>query len=779
MGKIRRLLATATIAIIIVSLLTLGFLLERMRFGIPSPPVTVYHTSPGLNNSSRVPRFEVFELTFIQSVDYGGQNNFFDINIRVTFTAPISRKQTIVGGFYYDTLADGSSLWKVRFAPSEVGTWTYNYTFTHTPTRSRASGGGSFDVISSLNRGFLRPNPLNPYRWEFADGQPFVPIGTNDCISLNDLKMMDGGDRNGSFLGGLRTDECFKTFSEAGFNMFRFSQANCGPNLANSQLDTFDKDVAMYFDWLMQQLRAYNFRIFYGFFGYLLPDNPTTPPTGEVLRFIDYSINRWGAYVDIWELQNERTASDAWIRAVAQHLRANDPYAHPITTSWQRPDIGEIEVNAPHWYAHENELQSDLVTANKADSWKQFGKPVIVGEQGNSGPQGEFSNWLPDSALRMRIRCWTAFFEEISFLFWDTSWATNGHGGGAANIYLGPEERQYIQVLQWFSNMVIRPDTKTSSVGVSDGSLMRAYSLSSSDGVAVYAHHYGDHISKVIGEAITIDIPIAGQGYWIDPSSGQNLAILSISKGLNTLTVPDFTIDVAFFSTATPNLNTPPIAIVKIDNPQADGDLDDDGLTDYGPSGLPFGIPPLTLNFDAKASYDLDGGALSYLWHFGDGSADEAEPLPKVTHTYAAGTYLTTLTVIDDEGYTASQSFVVRATGDPNPNINNAPSLNRLRDIIVREGEMVLLTPSASDSELERSNIGSRLVKDNLTYSVSGLPAGASFGQRGADWSKQFWWVPSFSQSGVYTVEFKVQDDKGVSAVSQKVTITVLDAPQM
>jgi len=561
-------------------------------------------------------------------------------------------------------------------------------------------------------------------------------------------------------------------YSEAGFNMFRFSQANCGPNLANPQLDTYDKDVAMYFDWLMQTARAYDFRIFYGLFGYLLPNDPKTPPPSEVLRFVEYSVNRWGAYVDIWELQNERKASDEWITTVAKYIREKDPYKHPITTSWQRPDLDVIEINAPHWYQHENELESDLVTAKKADDWKAFGKPVIVGEQGNSGPKGEYSNWLPDSALRMRIRCWTAFFKEISILFWDTSWATNGHGGGAANIYLGPEERQYIHILQWFSNLVIRPDTVMSNVEVSNSSIMRAYSLTSSDGVAIYIHHYTDHKNVVSGETVTINIPVKGLGYWIDPASGQILGNVTVSRGLNTLSIPDFTVDIAFFSTAASPLKTPPIAIVSIENPQADGDLDNDGLLDFGPTGLPFGTPPLTLHFNASSSYDLDGGKVSYLWHFGDGSPDETGPI--VTHTYAAGNYLTTLTVIDDEGDTASHSLVVRAAGDPEPNVNNAPLLNQIRkEITVREGELVLITPFAIDKELNES----RYVNDVIIYNVTGLPEGASFGKRGATWSKQFWWIPSFTQSGVYKVKFLVQDDDGASAVPQEVTITVLDVP--
>jgi len=163
-------------------LLISGLRFEHVSHGVssPLPPVTVYHTSPGLNNASEVPCFGVFELTFVQQKDYGGQKNFFDVDIEVTFTAPISGKKTTIGGFYYDTLPDGSSLWKARFAPSEVGVWTYTYTFTHVPTGSQASGNGSFEVVPSTNPEFLRQNPKNPFRWKFDNDSLFVPIGLND-----------------------------------------------------------------------------------------------------------------------------------------------------------------------------------------------------------------------------------------------------------------------------------------------------------------------------------------------------------------------------------------------------------------------------------------------------------------------------------------------------------------------------------------------------------------------------------------------------------------------
>jgi hypothetical protein len=723
--------------------------------------VKVYHTSPGMKDSNEVLNSGIFELTFAQQADYGGQKNFSDIDIQVTFNAP-SGKNTTIGGFYYDTLANKLSLWKARFVPQELGTWTYSYTFVHPPTGKKASGSGTFESISSAIPGFLRPNPLNPFRWQFDNGQPFVPLGFNDCQGANDFSSLEGGDAR-SFWGGVSLDQYLGAYENSGFNMFRFSQENCSPRLADASFRNYDKDTAVFFDWFMQQLRNHNFRIFYGLFGNLIPVDPSTPPPTELLKFVDYSVNRWGAYVDIWELQNEGKASDEWLTAVANHLRSRDPYRHPITTSWQRPELSVIDVNSPHQYYNENELESDTLAVGTAGACKEFGKPVILGEQGNEG-----GSWRLDSALRMRIRSWTAFFKEVSYLFWNKSGDTGGRGG---YIYLGPEERQYIHVLQWFSNGIIRPDTKILNVGGFDETLMRIYGLTSSNGVAAYIHHFADHYQQISGKTVVIDVPASGIGYWIDPATGKKLDRVEVSRGQNILNIPDFTIDVAFFSTAVSVLDTPPVAVVTIKNPQADGDLDNDGVKDFESAGLPFGVPPLTLSLDASASSDLDGGELSCGWDFGDGS-----PIQKtaaVDHTYSAGNFLTTLTVTDDEGNSASHSFLVRATGDPNPFKNNPPALNRLHDLTVREGELALITPWAADKELDASGY----TNDDLNYKAKGLPPGASFGRRGADWSKQFWWVPDFSQSGAYEVEFMVRDRKGSSPPPQKVKIMVIDSP--
>jgi hypothetical protein len=157
--------------------------------------------------------------------------------------------------------------------------------------------------------------------------------------------------------------------------------------------------------------------------------------------------------VDFWELLNERHASDEWASTMADHVRSIDPDRKLISTSWEMPSLSAIDINVPHWSESESELQSDRRVQEVATEWKQAGKPVIVGEQGNTG-----MNWDPLSGQRMRLRTWTALFQEISVIFWNTSWSKAGMHGGryspgkVANIYLGLEERGYIRVLQDFAS---------------------------------------------------------------------------------------------------------------------------------------------------------------------------------------------------------------------------------------------------------------------------------------------------------------------------------------
>ncbi|MFH1234469.1 MAG: PKD domain-containing protein [Candidatus Diapherotrites archaeon] len=68
-----------------------------------------------------------------------------------------------------------------------------------------------------------------------------------------------------------------------------------------------------------------------------------------------------------------------------------------------------------------------------------------------------------------------------------------------------------------------------------------------------------------------------------------------------------------------------------------------------------YGYAPLTIDFNAEASFDYDGTIQSYAWHFGDGSAGSGK---NISHTFnSSGDYDIALTITDDDS--ASGTLVV------------------------------------------------------------------------------------------------------------------------
>lgn len=73
------------------------------------------------------------------------------------------------------------------------------------------------------------------------------------------------------------------------------------------------------------------------------------------------------------------------------------------------------------------------------------------------------------------------------------------------------------------------------------------------------------------------------------------------------------------------------------------------------------GAVPLTVSFDASASFDYDGSVILYSWDFGDGSVIDTNS-PTITHTYnTPGEYNVVLKVIDSGGNSSTASLSIFA----------------------------------------------------------------------------------------------------------------------
>jgi hypothetical protein len=89
--------------------------------------------------------------------------------------------------------------------------------------------------------------------------------------------------------------------------------------------------------------------------------------------------------------------------------------------------------------------------------------------------------------------------------------------------------------------------------------------------------------------------------------------------------------------------------------------------------------------------------------------------------------------------------------------VNSAPVLDAIGAKSSNEGDSLNFSISATDAN-----------GDELSYSASGLPDGASFDPA----TTTFSWTPRYDQAGVYTVHFQVSD--GQLTDSEDVTITVI-----
>jgi hypothetical protein len=175
----------------------------------------------------------------------------------------------------------------------------------------------------------------------------------------------------------------------------------------------------------------------------------------------------------------------------------------------------------------------------------------VVGEQGNHVdrskpvPPGVGGVWDDRSALRMRIRNWTALFNEIAFIFWNTSYARDGH---FMNIWLGPKERQYVRAMQDFAYR-LDGDVRMRSVDVSHPDAVRAYALASENRTGVYLHHFRSHTDAMENLRIALEVSNPARGYWYAPDDASIIKTIDVSKGWNQLEVPAFTVDLALLIT--------------------------------------------------------------------------------------------------------------------------------------------------------------------------------------------------------------------------------------
>ncbi len=164
-------------------------------------------------------------------------------------------------------------------------------------------------------------------------------------------------------------------------------------------------------------------------------------------------------------------------------------------------------------------------------------------------------------------------------------------------------------------------------------------------------------------------------------------------------------------------------------------------------------LTDVPISFDASASFDPDGTVTSYTWDFGDGASPGAGVSPSHTYT-AAGTYIVTLTVMDNNGNT-NTSVATKAIDDRPPTVGfteTATTAMTLNDI------GLTITSSDSDGTVITTTVD---WGDSQVDILAGATASDSH---------------SYATAGSYTVNVTVADNSGNEASSSAVK-TITDRP--
>jgi len=178
-----------------------------------------------------------------------------------------------------------------------------------------------------------------------------------------------------------------------------------------------------------------------------------------------------------------------------------------------------------------------------------------------------------------------------------------------------------------------------------------------------------------------------------------------------------------------------PIAAQTVDENQAvslqlngaDPDAEDSGKLTYQVTNLPRG-----------AALDQSSGLITWTPTF-----DQADE------------YQLTAQVTDPSGLLAEQPFTITIN-----NINRPPVIGELAPQTGKENSSIIFTLPVDDPD--REDVG------KLSFTSTNLPEGATFSSSTAE----FFWTPTYEQSGSYQIDFDVTDSFGASDNTQ-VAVTV------
>lgn len=110
---------------------------------------------------------QVGQWSMTSATEY--DNPFGDVVVEGIFESPTGQR-VVMPAFY-----DGEGTWRVRFSPNAVGEWDFH--LVSRPADPDLTAEGSFGVVPSLARGYLRATPGQAWGFRYESGEPVMIMG--------------------------------------------------------------------------------------------------------------------------------------------------------------------------------------------------------------------------------------------------------------------------------------------------------------------------------------------------------------------------------------------------------------------------------------------------------------------------------------------------------------------------------------------------------------------------------------------------------------------------
>lgn len=360
-----------------------------------------------------VPRYARFELSFDLSVEYLNPYYYYDpedtperdpgrrapfgvdgVSVDAHFVSPCGEVLTVPAFWYRDFRRwrangrealepTGEAMWKVRFAPSEVGLYRYWITVRDRDgeTRYPETGYLTFESVPSNSPGFVCVSSDDPRFLEYDNGLPFV--GISDGLQFWAVS-------EGQALRSYFYEDRFDLFGEHGVNLTRVWTQCDGPDGAwalalemNTPQGTWiNQEDAYRLDRIVEAGERNGIALVLSSVGNVNDAWHVTDWSDP--RYLDYwkrnfryRVARYGYSTSVlaWEMWNEHGHIEGgspvynFYQAYGLYQEQADPYHHLRTTGqgsqvwdpglWSSP---AFDVATYHDYMMASRYPSDLVT---------------------------------------------------------------------------------------------------------------------------------------------------------------------------------------------------------------------------------------------------------------------------------------------------------------------------------------------------------------------------------------------------------------------------------